>query len=309
MCERWKGFYKEHDVPYRVGVELLSVERRDDGVLHVMCWDHNSRNEKNYLAKHMVISIGHGVPRRFDIPGNTDGIHRRLTDPDQYVGRPACVLGGGTSSSEAVIAISNAKIAAKDKSAVYWSYRGDRMPRVSKNLADVFFEAYVGNGNIRYYPNSEPTAVITAGDHQEYLSILIDRAKITGRPNETQYLEFPKKDVLACVGEDVPEALLNSLGIEMVKGGKRGKKRMVINRLMETKQPNIYMIGDLLSQAYFETENFDADPSEFVEVKHRGNIKNTLRDGVRCANIIKQRLDGKTDIVTTIEDYEPSNVA
>ena len=82
----------------------------------------------------------------------------------------ACVIGGGTSAAEAVIAISNAKIADGDPTPIYWSYRGDKLPRVSKALAEVFFEAYVGNGNIRYHPKSDPAAVVIAEDRKEYLS-------------------------------------------------------------------------------------------------------------------------------------------
>ena len=118
----------------------------------------------------MVLAIGRGVPRRFDIPGNTDGIAYRLTDAKLYVGEPACVIGGGTSAAEAVIAISAAKAAAGNPTSVYWSYRGDKMPRVSKALAEVFFEAYVGNGNIRYHPQSNPAAVVTGDDKRDFTS-------------------------------------------------------------------------------------------------------------------------------------------
>ncbi len=304
MCAQWKALHRRHGVASKVGVELTGLERREDGVYRVLCWNHAARQDAVYLARHVVLAIGHGVPRRFDIPGNTDGVAFRLDDPARYVGMPTCVIGGGTSAAEAVIAISNAKVRAHDPTSVYWSYRGDRLPRVSKALADVFFEAYAGNGNIRYYPKSEPSAIVTAEDRVEYLTIRTDRRCMEGRPTETTHLEFPKTACIACIGEDVPETLLDSIGIHMVLGGPRRRKRMVVNRYLESVLPNVYMIGDLLSQAYFRTDDFTADSASFTEVKHRGNIKSALRDGVLVANVVKQRLDGKTDIEVHIEDDE-----
>jgi pSer/pThr/pTyr-binding forkhead associated (FHA) protein/thioredoxin reductase len=294
-------------VPAQIGVELLGITR-SNGVWEVKVWNYNVRDEYLYRARHIAIGIGRGVPRRFDIPGNTDGIAYRLADPQAYVGSPALVIGGGTSAAEAVIAISNAKAKAGDHSAVYWSYRGEKLPKVSKALADVFFEAYIGNGNIRYFPNSEPVAVITGEDNRDYLSVRVDRKMIAGRPNETQHLEFLKESCIACIGEDIPEAFLNSLGIAMVTGGPANKKRMCVTRLLETQQPNVYLIGDILSQAYLEADDFAADPSTFREVKHRGNIKAGLIDGVLVAEVVAQRLAGKTEIDVKVEFEEVAGV-
>ncbi len=309
MCTEWKALHARHGIRSRIGVELTGLERQTDGLWAVQAWDHAGRREAPLLARHVVLAIGRGVPRRFDIPGSTDGIAFRLRDPRAFVGNPACVIGGGTSAAEAVIEISNAKAAAGDPTAVYWSYRGDKMPRVSKALAEVFFEAYVGNGNVRYYPRSEPSAVVTADDRREYLAIRVDRRTMDGRPAETTHLEFLKENCLACIGEDIPEALLASFGIRMATGGPRGRKRMVVNRYLESEQPNIYLVGDILSQAYFETDDFGADPANFREVKHRGNIKSALRDGVLVAQVIEQRLRGKTEIDLRIEDAEEAEPA
>ena len=304
MCGEWKGLYHRFDIAKRVGVELTGLERRPDGIYEAQAWDHTERKDAAFLARHVVLAIGRGVPRRFDIPGNTDGIAFRLKDPRQYVGRPACVIGGGTSAAEAVIALSCAKAEAGDPAAVYWSYRGDKMPRVSKALAEVFFGAYVGNGNVRYYPNSEPAAVVTGGDRKEYLAVRVDRRRMEGRPSETSHLEFPKESCIACIGEEIPEALLAGMGIRMAVGGPRRRKRIVVNRFLESEQPNVYLIGDILSQAHFETEDFGADPDGFREVKHRGNIKSALRDGVLVAQVIQQRLEGRRDIDLEVPDAE-----
>ena len=48
--------------------------------------------------------------------------------------------------------MSRAKVEAKDPCAVYWSYRGDRLPRVSKALAEDFFEAYPAHLHVNCHP-------------------------------------------------------------------------------------------------------------------------------------------------------------
>lgn len=306
MCGAWKGHYRESNVPARVGVELTGLESLDDGSWQATTWNHRSLEQETYRARYVVLALGRGVPRRFDIPGDIDGIAYRMSEAERYVDGPVCVIGGGTSAAEAVIAISKAKAAVEEECPVVWSYRGSKMPRVSKALADVFFEAYVDNGNVRYYPHSEPVAVVRGPDRNQYLSILVDRKAIPGRPQECAHLEFPKERCIACIGEDIPEALLKEFGIHMVVGGSKDKKMMAVTPLLETQQPGIFLIGDLLSQAYLETEDFHADPSTFQRIKHRGNIKSSLRDGVFVAEVIQQKLEGREKIEVFIRDAEPS---
>ncbi|MEP0548752.1 MAG: FHA domain-containing protein [Rhodothermales bacterium] len=308
MCVEWKGFYKTFNVPAQSGVELTGLERQPDGVWQVNTWNHRTKTDQPFKARHVVLAIGRGVPRRFDIPGSTDGIAYKLEDATQYLGHPVLVVGGGTSAAEAVIALSEAKAEAGDECAVYWSYRGDKLPKVSRALADAFFNAYLGNGNIRYCPGSEPVAIVTTPEKEERLSIRVDRKTPTGRPSETVHLEFSKNHCVACIGEDIPEALLNSLGVYMVTGGPDAKKRMAVTPLLETQQPNVYLIGDLLSQAYLETDDFNADPSGFRDIKHRGNIKSALRDGVFVAEVIKQKLEGRDVIEVNLEFAEDAPV-
>jgi len=301
MCQQWKNFYREHNIPAQIGVELLGLQRHENGIWQARAYNHHLKSAQAYLAKHVLIAIGRGVPRRFDIPGNTEGMAYRLSDPALYAGAPALVIGGGTSAAEAVIAVSHAKIKANEATAVYWSYRGDKLPKVSKALAEAFFEAYMNNGNIRHYPYSEPVAVVTAEDKKEYLSLRTDRRYLDGRPRETSHLEFLKEKCLACIGEDLPTAFLSSMGINMVTGGPGNKQRFAVTPLLETSQPNVYLIGDILSPAYLEAENLNADPATFQELRRRGNIKAALRDGVLVAEAVAQKLAGKKIIQVDLD--------
>jgi thioredoxin reductase/pSer/pThr/pTyr-binding forkhead associated (FHA) protein len=304
----WKNVCREAGIRSLSGVEMTSLADAPEGLFQVQVYDHRNRREDSFTARHVALAIGRGVPRRFDIPGDTESIPRRLEDPTDYVGAPSCVIGGGTSAAEAVIAISQAKDAAGDPTPVIWSYRGDRLPRVSRVLAESFFEAYAGNGNIRYQPLSEPLMVVTGDDRKPHLAVRVDRRRIPGRPIESMLMEFPTEHCVACVGEDVPETFLASLGIAMSLGGQRGSKRMVVNRLLESRRPRVYLLGDILSQAYLEADDFEADSGTYREVRHRGNIKSALHDGVRVAEAVKQRLDGVADadiVLPEVEVIEP----
>ena len=309
MCVDWKALYRDNSVPAQVGVELTALEREGD-IWDAVAWNHNLKSEQHYKARHVVLAFGRGVPRRLDIPGDVAGLAFALTDPVVYVGEPVCVIGGGTSAGEAVIAISNAKSAANDPSAVYWSYRGDKMPKVSRALADVFFEAFMGNGNVRYLPSSDPVAMLDS-DGQPHLSLRTSRVVAPGRPAETTQLEFAKSFCIACIGEDIPEALLTRVGVPLVAGGPTNKSRPLVSPLLETRQPNVYLAGDILSPAYFETTDFSGDPSKFLEVKRRGNIKAAMRDGVFVTEVIAQKLAGKVqiDVKLEFEEDEPEPAA
>jgi len=309
MCVEWKALYREHSIPAQVGVELTGLEREGEA-WNAVAWNHNLKSQRNYRAKHVVLAFGRGVPRRLDIPGDVAGLAFALSDPSSYVGEPVCVIGGGTSAGEAVIAISNAKASANDPSAVYWSYRGDKMPKVSRALADVFFEAFMGNGNVRYLPSSDPVAMLDS-DGQPHLSLRTSRLVAPGKPAETTQLEFAKSFCIACIGEDIPEALLTGVGVPLVAGGPTNKTRPVVTPLLETRQPNVYLAGDILSPAYFETTDFSRDPSKFLEVKRRGNIKAAMRDGVLVVEVIAQKLAGRVqiDVKLEFEEQEPEPAA
>ncbi|HSR51228.1 MAG TPA: FHA domain-containing protein [Acidobacteriota bacterium] len=305
LCSSWKSLYLKHAIPARVGLELMGVEpdASEPGVWKASLYSHKLKREEELRARHVVLAIGRGVPRTFDIPGNTMGIHYRLADAEDFVEGPVCVVGGGTSAAEAVIAISRAKIKAGDETAIYWSYRGEKMPRVSKALNEEFFEAFVLNGNIRYCPRSEPAAVLTGDDHQEYLAIRTDRRKIEGRPSEAVHLEFPKERCIACIGEDIPEKFLDGMGIRMAAPGGK-KKFMVVDPVLQSEQAGVYMIGDILSQYYLCAEPPSPEAEDLERRRHPGNIKSAVRDGVFIADVVYDRLQGGSGKSVQVEDAE-----
>jgi thioredoxin reductase/pSer/pThr/pTyr-binding forkhead associated (FHA) protein/ferredoxin len=286
LVARWKTRYKEFSIVAKIGSEFTGLARLDDGIWEIKTWNHRAGKEVRYRARNVIIAIGAGVPRRFDIPGNTDGLAFRLVDAANYVGAPTLVIGGGTSAAEAVIAISHAKVKAEDTTAVYWSYRGDRMPKVSKALSEVFFDAYVGNGNIRYLAFSEPVAVVTAPDKSDYLSVRIDRKTIEGRPPETVHLEFAKSHVVACIGEDLPVKLLQGCGVKVPLLNDR--PLMLVNRDGEVSLPGVFLAGDARGPRYLRCTDFN-DSTTYEQVVQKRNIKAAMVEAVEAIEVIASR--------------------
>jgi thioredoxin reductase/ferredoxin len=300
MVEVWKGLYRKYGVPAKVGVELLELTRSADGIWQAAARNHLTKQGETYRARHVVLALGRGVPRRLDIPGNVQDLALRLIDARQYVGGPVCVIGGGTSAAEAAIAISNAKTeSGSDESPVYWSYRGRFMPKVSQALAPELFDVMMINGNLRFILGSDPVAVTTQ-DGLEYVAIRTAVTDVPGRPREVVQLEFLKSFCVACIGADRPDPLLRSLGVEFVPKESGDGDRLVVSPLLESRRGGLYVGGDLLSPDYAETTNFDAHPSSFTVKARRGNIKAALRDGVLLAEVVKQRLEGRENIQVVI---------
>jgi thioredoxin reductase (NADPH) len=299
MHAGWKALYGRHGVREEVGVELVGLDADADGLWQAKLWHSHTKSESTVQARHVVLALGGGMPRRLDIPGDVKSIATGLTDASAFVGAPVCVIGGGTSAAEAAIAISSAKSAADDPTPVCWAYRGTKMPAVSKALADELFEAYTSGGNIRYLPGSEPVS-ISDRSGQSMLCLEVDRKELVNRPTEVLHLEFLTRQTIACIGQEIPERFLATLGLGAVTGGPRNKKAFAVSPLLETIRPNLYLVGDTLSPLYFEADDWAGDPSEFREVRRRGNVKAALRDGVLVAEVVSQRLQGVTNIVVNL---------
>ena len=309
LVPRWKSLYREASIAAQIGVELVGLEERQNGHLALKCYNHRIQDNVTYRARYLVLALGAGEPRRFDISGDTRRIPTSLKKEDagNYVGKPACVIGGGLSAAEAVIALSNAKAAAGDETLVYWSYRGGGLPKVKKSISDIFFDAFVGNGNIDYLRRSEPTAVIEGPDGVQYLSVRVARKVIENGPVETVHFEFPKSQVVACIGSEPPLDILHALGIAMEigpndKDRENETRRVVVTPDYETRQSNVFLVGATLGSfvtkqgkpgsKYWETPDF-SDSSVWSLTKYQDNIKTSLTGGVRVIEAIKARIDGK----------------
>ena len=315
LCAAWKALYRRHNVPAQIGVELLGLEPDGGGAWRALVRNHRRERDDVLRARHVVLALGAGMPRRLDVPGDVRAIRNRLSHVGSFVGAAACVLGGGVAAAEAVIAISEAKAAAGDETAVYWSCRGKKMPQVPRALQAAMARAVAAAANVRLLPGSEAQEVADV-DGRAVLRLRIDPS--AGGPSGAEVdwstlapadggssdatgdwypgMVFDASRVIACIGQEIDWRLMDDVGIFPVSGGAQVRKAIPLNALFECRQPNVYVIGDTLNPSYLECEDFDGDASAFRKVAHRGNIKAALIDGVKVANVIGQRLSGEPEI-------------
>ena len=321
LCAAWKALYRRYSVPAQTGIELIGMEAGGGGAWRALVRNHRTRRNDALRAKHVVLALGAGMPRRLDVPGDVRAISNRLTDAKSHVGAPACVIGGGVSAAEAVIAISEAKAAAGDDSPVYWSYRGRNMPTVPQALETSMSRANSVARNVRLLPGSEAQEIAeidgrpllrvrvdTAADGASAMAVDDSSAVPSPRGGSPELagerfpsMEFQVSHVVVCIGQEIDWRLMNDIGIFPVAGGAQVRKAIPLNALLESRQPNVYVIGDTLNPSYLECDDFDGDLSEFRKITHRGNIKAALIDGVRVADVIAQRLVGKAEIHIDLE--------
>jgi thioredoxin reductase/ferredoxin len=292
LYARWLKVYDDNKVPYRNGVEIGSCERVADGVLAAECIELQNQAKSRLYTRNVLLALGSGSAAKVRLMGDGRGIRYKLGNVVDYVGAPACVIGGGMSAAEAVVTIAAAKAEAKDSSDVFWCYRGRSMPKVAqgKALAARFYEAWM-QGNIRYLPLSEPLAVFRDDAGKEFVAVKTRRVEQQNQPPELVCYEFEKNKVLAFIGAERPVELLKSMGInEFAAADAPAKKRLAVSALRETQVPGIFLGGSVLDPAFIETSDFRPDALQSTVKEHPGCFKTAIVDGVRAAEAIHQRL-------------------
>ncbi|HEB52720.1 MAG TPA: FAD-binding protein, partial [bacterium] len=310
LFERWMKVFDDNGVPYRNGVELGGCERQADGTLAAEVMELDTQAKSKIYCRNIVLALGSGQPAKVRLMGDGLGIRYKLGDANDYVGKPACVVGGGMSAAEAVVAIAIAKAAAKDESDIFWCYRGRGMPKVAKGkaLATKFYEAWTG-GNIRYLPLSEPLAVFKDDDGNDLVAVKTRRVHEPNQPPELRCYEFEKRQVLAFIGSERPTELLKSMGIEEFSlADAPKKKRLAVTALQESQQPNIFMCGGLLHPAYLLTDDFSPDALQSNLKEYSTCFKIGMIEGVRIVETIKKRMDGVGDDVIAREIWGESTM-
>ena len=68
ICAAWRGYCRQFSVPVKIGIELTGLEPSEGGGWRALMFNHGTRQPETLLAKHVVLALGRGVPRRFDIP-------------------------------------------------------------------------------------------------------------------------------------------------------------------------------------------------------------------------------------------------
>lgn len=299
LYRRWMGIYDGRPIPYRNGVEFVRSEVLPGGLVRAELQEVQTQKTFQIHCRTLLLALGLGTSTKMRLPGDTTGIRYRLGAAKNFVGAPACVVGGGMSAAEAVVAIAIAKTEANDPSDVFWCYRGRSMDKVTKGkaLAPRFYEAWT-KGNIRYLPHSEPLAIFRDERGKEFVAIKTRRVIQQNAPSELICHEFEKSQVLALIGSERPIDFLGTLGIgQFGAADAPAKKRLGVRPLLETQVPGVFLAGSLLDPAYIETTDFRPEALQNTVKEHPGCFKNAIRDGVGVAEAVHKRLAGGSDEV------------
>jgi len=292
LYDKWLKVYDDNKVPYKNGVELGGCERLKDGTLCAEVMELQTQGKSKLYCKNLVLALGSGSPAKVRLIGDALGIRYKLGNAADFVGGPACVVGGGMSAAEAVVSIAFAKATAKDNSDIFWCYRGRGMPKVAqgKALATKFYEAWT-QGNIRYLPMSEPLAVFKDDKGKEFVAVKTKRVEQQNLPPELVCYEFEKKQVLAFIGSERPTDLLSAIGIkEFELADAPAKKRLAVTALRESQVPNVFLAGGLLHPAYIETADFRPEALQSTVKESETSFKRAMNEGVSIAETVFQRM-------------------
>jgi putative YpdA family bacillithiol system oxidoreductase len=146
-------------------------------------------------AKRVVLAIGRrGTPRKMGVPGeDLEKVAYRLIDARQYSGRRVLVVGGGDSALEAAI-----QLAEESDATVAISYRRPEFARC-RPLNKQKIDGHIKSGRIKAMMSTE------------VVSIDPETVSLKNGTVERVSNDF----VIACLGGELPNELLNSMGISI----------------------------------------------------------------------------------------------
>jgi thioredoxin reductase len=104
-----------------------------------------------------------------------------------------------------------------------------------------------------------------------------------------QWMSFPMKHVIACIGTQGPAPVFDRLGLQQItctegvcKIGKTGDRLIMLTPNFQTSVKGIYAIGGAISPAYIEIQ----EEGTFRERKHSNLIFTAVRDAVTAVEHI-----------------------
>jgi thioredoxin reductase/NAD-dependent dihydropyrimidine dehydrogenase PreA subunit len=150
-------------------------------------------------SRRVVLAIGRrGTPRRMGVPGEElDKVTYRLIDARQYAGKSVLVVGGGDSALEAAI-----QLAEESDARVAISYRRPEFARC-RPLNKQKIDALLAAGRVEPHMSTEVVS--------------IDPGAVVLKNGVTKHRELANDYVIACLGGELPNEFLKTLGVSIRK--------------------------------------------------------------------------------------------
>lgn len=248
----------------------------------------------HYRTSHVVLAFGRNIPADLGVYGDAKTVARRLHHPEDHIGASTLVLGGGNAAADIVAALSKAKRAATDDTAVYWAHRREQF-RVDKDVARDLGEEILLGGHIRILQEAIPIIGDVDKDGVDRLFIRTRDIDFDDGKKEHSGMSFPMKHVIACIGTKGPAPVFERLELRQITsaqlGGKaahahkKGARLVVLSPALETSTKGVYAIGAAISPAHARMK----EDGTLERQRHVDLIFSAVRDGVRAIEEIGQR--------------------
>jgi len=277
---------EQHKIAVHLGEEFQDIVEEED---FEVITDRN-----HYRTSNVVLAFGRNIPADLGVYGDARTVARRLHHPEDYVGASTLVLGGGNSAADIVAALSKAKRAADDNSAVYWAHRREQF-QVDKDVARDLGEEILLGGHIRILQEAVPIIGDVDKDGVDRLFIRVRDIDFDDGKKEHWGMSFPMKHVIACIGTKGPAPVFERLELRQITsaelGGKtasadkKGSRLVVLTPALQTSTEGIYSIGAAISPAHAVIR----EDGTLERQRHVDLIFSAVKDGVRAIEDIGQR--------------------
>ena len=279
-----EGCAEKHKLSIQLGEDFQDIEKDGTGFTVVT-------RQNRYQASNVILAFGSNIPVDLGVYGEAKTVARGLDNPEDHIGAPTLVLGGGNAAADVVAALSKAKREAGDNTTIWWGHRREQF-RVDKDVARDLGEEILLGGSIRILPGAVPRIGEVDADGVDRLVIQTRQVDVGQGVHLNQGMSFPMKHVIACVGTQGPAPVFGKLGLQQImcvagvcKISKEGTQLIMLTPDFETGTKGIFAIGGAVSPTYILIEQ----EGVLKETKHSNLIYMAVKDGVRAVQAIADR--------------------
>jgi thioredoxin reductase len=245
-----------------------------------------------YRVRSVVLAFGSNIPVDLGIYGEAKTVARKLENPADHLNAPTLVIGGGNAAADIVATLSKAKRDAGDDTPVYWGNKMEHF-KIDKDVARDLGEEILLGGHIKILQGAVPRIGEVDEEGVERLLVQTQAAEYGKGVKFQQWMSFPMKHVIACIGTQGPSPVFDRLGLQQItctegvcKIGRTGDRLILLTPFFQTSEKGIYAIGGAISPVYIEIQ----EEGGFRERKHSNLIYKAIRDAVIAVTHIAKSL-------------------
>jgi thioredoxin reductase len=276
-----ESFIEIHEINVHTEEEFTDIYKDQHGLRIVT-------REGQYQATNVILAFGSNIPVDLGVYGEAKTIARKLDNPADHIGAPTLVIGGGNAAADVVATLSKTKRDASDPTPVYWGNRTEHF-RINKDVARDLGEEILLGGHIKILQGAIPKIGEVDEEGVDRLLVQTQVFDFGEGVQSQQWMSFPMKHVIACIGTQGPSPVFDRLGLQQItctegvcKIGKAGDRLIMLTPAFQTSVKGIYAIGGAVSPAYIEIQ----EEGTFRERKHSNLIFTAVRDGVKAVEHI-----------------------